>query len=414
MAGRRKNGEGSWGTKTINGIKYKFYKDVNGKYFYGKTNTEINAKKEDYYNKHKDAKEHKKKKSIIDQQKEVKLKTFGEGILEWLNTEKSTNIKKTTFDGYEDCINGQIINYKGHRLADKQIGALDLETINDYYASLSNIYTSGTIKKNYAIVSQYIEYCNDNNFFDENINIDKIKLPKENDVAKKRREINFLSEEDVKLFCKEAKRINVPGFCFGKLGEPTYGNNAYILMFIVVTGLRIGEAMALQWNDVNKNDKFIIIRKTSVTIKNRGQGQDDHSPKHITSTQSTKTRAGERIVPLNKTALEIIAYEESLNPNHQSTDYVFINKNGEQIKSRQNINRTLKNIMSRAGCSVNNLTPHELRHTFGSLLIEKGVDIKVVSELLGHKDIKMTYNIYIHVLEKQKAKAITVLDKINI
>ena len=49
MASRRKNGEGSWGTKTINGIKYKFYKDVNGNYFYGKTNAEINAKQDAYY-----------------------------------------------------------------------------------------------------------------------------------------------------------------------------------------------------------------------------------------------------------------------------------------------------------------------------------------------------------------------------
>lgn len=61
MASRRKNGEGSWGTKTINGIKYKFYKDVNGNYFYGKTNAEINAKKDAYYEKYKDAKKSLKK-----------------------------------------------------------------------------------------------------------------------------------------------------------------------------------------------------------------------------------------------------------------------------------------------------------------------------------------------------------------
>lgn len=51
---------------------------------------------------------------------------------------------------------------------------------------------------------------------------------------------------------------------------------------------------------------------------------------------------------------------------------------------------------------LDKLTPHELRHTFGSLLIKKGVDIKVVSKLLGHKDISVTYNIYIHVLQEQE------------
>lgn len=412
MAGRRKNGEGSWGTKTINGNKYKFYKDVNGKYFYGKTNAEINAKKDAYYEKHKDAKKSSKKQTIVDKRKEARSQTFGDGILKWLKEEKFSEIKRSTYDGYEDCIMGEIIGYDGYRLSDKQIGTIDLEIINKYYASLATVYSAGTIKKNYAIISQYIEYCNENGYFDETINISKIKYPKEEDVEKKKKEIHFLSEEDVQLFCKEAKRINVPGFCFGKLGEYTYGNNAYLLMFIVMTGLRIGEAMALQWNDVNRKDKYIIIRKTSVTLKNRDE--NNNGPKRILSTQTTKTRAGERIIPLNESAIQILEYEESLNPDHTNNDYVFITKNGDRIKSSSNVRRTLNNIMSRAGCSVDTLTPHELRHTFGSLLIEKNVDIKVVSELLGHTDIKMTYNIYIHVLEKQKAKAITALDKITI
>ena len=64
MASRRKNGEGSQGTKTINGIKYKFYKDVNGNYFYGKTNAEINAKKDAYCEKYKDAKKSLKNKLL--------------------------------------------------------------------------------------------------------------------------------------------------------------------------------------------------------------------------------------------------------------------------------------------------------------------------------------------------------------
>ena len=69
--------------------------------------------------------------------------------------------------------------------------------------------------------------------------------------------------------------------------------------------------------------------------------------------------------------------------------------------------------MSRAGCSLDKLTPHELRHTFGSLLIKKGVDIKVVSKLLGHKDISVTYNIYIHVLQEQEIEAIGKLDALE-
>lgn len=55
--------------------------------------------------------------------------------------------KRSTYDGYEDCIMGESIGYDGYRLADKQIGTINLEIINKYYASLATIYSTGTIKK---------------------------------------------------------------------------------------------------------------------------------------------------------------------------------------------------------------------------------------------------------------------------
>ena len=81
--------------------------------------------------------------------------------------------------------------------------------------------------------------------------------------------------------------------------------------------------------------------------------------------------------------------------------------------SRQNISRTLNKMMVRANCTVKSCTPHELRHSFGSLLLKKGVDIKVVSTLLGHKDISVTYNVYIHILEEQKVEAIDLINTIS-
>ena len=60
----------------------------------------------------------------------------------------------------------------------------------------------------------------------------------------------------------------------------------------------------------------------------------------------------------------------------------------------------------------NPLGIHTLRHTFASLLIKKGVDIKIVSDILGHKDVSFTYNIYVHILEEQKTQAMSLLDDI--
>ena len=77
--------------------------------------------------------------------------------------------------------------------------------------------------------------------------------------------------------------------------------------------------------------------------------------------------------------------------------------------TRRNIFRTLEQMLSR--CDANNdLTPHALRHGFGSILLKNGVEIKTISELMGHKDIRTTYNVYIGITEQQKFDAIKTLD----
>ena len=53
---------------------------------------------------------------------------------------------------------------------------------------------------------------------------------------------------------------------------------------------------------------------------------------------------------------------------------------------------------------------HSLRHTFATLMINKGIDVKIVSELLGHSNVSVTYNIYIHTIQSQKIKAINMVD----
>ena len=367
--GRRKNNEGSWGTKTIKGVIYKYYRSPEGKYFYGKTNKEINEKRKKF--------ETEQKAKILSQEdKSITKETFGDFIMEWLLDLKRIDVKRNTTDGYEACINGQVLKYKGsYKIADKQVGTLTTYDFQQYYASMADIYSRGTIKKNYAILTQCIKYGNKKGYFSENIDIDEIKIPNEDIVKKKKR-------------------------------ESSYGNNANLLMFLIFSGLRLSEAIELKWGDISFADNYFTVNKNAAYVKDR----NDNVRKATTS--STKTKNSYRTIPLNKNSLEILRYEETLNPHHTDNDYIFITQNGDKIKSRQNVNRTLKNIMLRAGCSIPYCTVHDLRHTFGSLLIKKNVDVKIVSELLGHKDVSTTYNIYIHILNEQKVSALTQLDDI--
>ena len=76
-----------------------------------------------------------------------------------------------------------------------------------------------------------------------------------------------------------------------------------------------------------------------------------------------------------------------------------------------NLQEALFRILSSAG--IEGATMHTLRHTYATRCFEAGVDIKAISEQLGHANVKTTYNIYVHLLEDTKAKEIDKLNEID-
>ena len=74
----------------------------------------------------------------------------------------------------------------------------------------------------------------------------------------------------------------------------------------------------------------------------------------------------------------------------------------------RNLQRTLDIITNNA--NIKHISLHDLRRTFGSTLLRKGVDISVVSSLMGHSSVRITYDAYIKIIEEQKVAAITLLD----
>lgn len=402
---KRKNGEGSWGEKTIKGEKYKYFRKQyegmeNPKYFYGKTEKEVKAKIKAF-------EEGNKKFTPA----EIRKLTFGEYMSNWLYNVKQLEVKRRTFDGYEDTFKNQILEYKEYDLSGKQIGAIDQDIFQKYYNSLAKRYSRAAIKKNYTLINQCLDYAKTKGDISENF-ITNVTLPSEDNVAIKKKEILFLPEEDMEKLYHESKRVNEPGFNFGgKLGQPVYGSNAQAIVLIEYTGLRVGELLGLRWSDYDKDTKYLNIRNNLSTIKNRDK-KDDSDNKYVRVDTSVKTQKGNRSIPLHARAIEMLEYFEKLNSNHKPDDYIMINKEGNVINQR-NLTRTLNAMLSRAKCSVEKCGLHSLRHSFGSFLILHGADIKVVSELLGHKDVSTTYNIYVHILPKQHESVIDLFNEMG-
>lgn len=145
-----------------------------------------------------------------------------------------------------------------------------------------------------------------------------------------------------------------------------------MLELLYGTGMRVSELIALNIEQIHASMGFIRII---------GKGNK------------------ERIVPLGKTAL--VAYEHYMNEarpkllkNYPTTDALFINQRGKRL-TRQGCWKLLKQHAQTAGLTKA-MTPHVLRHSFATHLVENGADLRAVQEMLGHADIATT-QIYTHV-----------------
>lgn len=169
-------------------------------------------------------------------------------------------------------------------------------------------------------------------------------------------------------------------------------------LFVLNTGLRCGEMIALTWDDVDFENRKILVNKTATVVSSDG----------IVIVNPPKTKSSIRDVPLTNEALRILKEQKRRKVvNVENSEYVFVGDNGKLI-SNQNYSRTLSYI-----CEKNGITPismHSLRHTFATRCIEAGMKPKTLQAILGHSNISMTMNRYVHVTDDEKSREIECIE----
>lgn len=319
--------------------------------------------------------------------------TFYDFANYWLYSKLKNQLKPTSFTRKEVTLNNQVFPIIGN-IPIKDITHADIQSmvneLNDKGLSYS------TVKKAYEAVNGCIR--------DYRIQTgggfnpcEGIALPsaKQRDIS----DVKFFNEEQRIAIKREATRKY-------KSGTPVY-RLGHCIVLLMYTGLRVGELLGLTWDDIDFDNRTISVNKNAVVTK-VSDGDEVHY-KMITQ-NSTKTNSGNRIIPMTQEAYNSLMEIYKINSSHK---FVMSSSSGTQITPR-NINRLFHSILLKSGvvssdkdlCGV-----HTLRHTFASMLFQNGCDVKVVSEILGHSDTKITENIYIHVIQGQKVKAIQDIDK---
>lgn len=153
------------------------------------------------------------------------------------------------------------------------------------------------------------------------------------------------------------------------------------IMVCISTGLRLGEICALKWEDIDLNNKVLHVNATVQRI-----AADGHGTKTILLEGEPKSIFSKREIPLSDVVIEVL--------------FPFYNSNAKYVINRNKPMepRTYQNMFQRylrtAGVEKKNF--HILRHTFATNCINSGTDVKSLSEILGHSDVKITLNRYVH------------------
>lgn len=309
------------------------------------------------------------------------MKLFTDLVYEWLE-EKRYDVATSTHSKYLQLISKHIEPYFYNdwcnEITDKRIKSFRvhlLENIND------NLISNNTGRTIMMIINNACEYGYNNRVLNESIYV-KPGLAK--------------NKPRVEVFSKPEQK---------KLENYIENNNSLhnsAILLALYSGLRIGELCALTWRDFDLKHGAIVIDKS---VQRQTVSDDKSKTKLVIS--SPKTNSSIRTVPV---PTFIFQHFKNLYPKDVDNLYLFSNKSEKPLDPRT-LQYSYKKVLE--DCNIPYKNFHCLRHTFATRCITTGCDIKTLSEILGHADIKITMEYYFHSSFEFKKKQINKLKALS-
>lgn len=290
--------------------------------------------------------------------------TVTELTAEWLSSMKN-QVKPCTYQKYECVCRNHIISDLG-TIAVRCISRFTIMSFTERL--LEKNLSAKTVNDTLIVLGLALKYAQETY---------SITVPKINYVKEHQREMRVFSAQEQRVITE---------YLLQQIDIHKFG-----VLLALYTGMRIGELCALRWDDIT--DEHIIINKTMMRIKNE-QGKTE------VKIGSPKSESSNRIIPTPKYLLPMINQ-------FRSNGYVLSN---DKLKYTEPRLMQIKFGQMIAECNIEKTNFHALRHTFATRCIEAGVDVKTLSELLGHSDVKTTLNRYVHSSFELKQKSMEQLE----
>ena len=309
----------------------------------------------------------------------------GDWINKWIEDTKAPKLAPATLTSYRN-------NFRLH--IKPVIGEIVLRdlTSNNLQRMLDNIGGStSTFVKNYNIVHGALEHAVNQGVLPRNP-CKGVNHPKD-DTEKMR----VLTKEEQTAFINALE---------GEYYRP-------MLLTYLYTGMRMGEGVPLLWTDVDLEKRTIRVNKKAIVAHNYEKHEAKQEVQDFCKTKSSKrsiaiTAGLVRILAEHKAEMQALA--EELGEEWTEDRLVFPNTWGNIVHTR-NLQKTTERIYKKAG--IEGATMHTLRHTYATRCFEAGVDIKAISDQLGHAKVKTTYDTYVHLLDDKKIEEIDKLSEID-
>lgn len=304
---------------------------------------------------------------------------YKEWLMDWLGNYVVPNYKSRTCDRYTNIVVQHIIP----KLGDYELSELSPFIVQQFVTDLinhGNLKTgkglaANTVNSIITVIQQSVETAHHLKYVDV-YEMHNIKRPR----IEEKPVVCFTVNEQKKIeqAVREDKRDKMLG-----------------ILICLYTGLRIGELMALEWDDINFQKRELHVTKSCHDGK-------DKTGKLRRITGTPKTTHSTRVIPIPKQLIPILRDMKK-----RSNSPLVITDKGK-IPSVRSYQRSFELLLNKIDVPRHGF--HSLRHTFATRAIECGMDVRSLSEILGHKNSNVTLNRYVHPMMEYKT---SMMDKLG-